>query len=141
MIKHRVNAIVYFYLIYVGSFRCRVWWWIWLVQVECPVRIQRINDHSLLEKLKSMKTCKFHWFPFKDKWINKVLNVSMSGTPKAESFPFRKKNKATITSIIYCMALERYLICIYLNFLFCNLEILVVYINNTSWGSQKNEVS
>lgn len=65
----------------------------------------------------------------------------MSGTPKAESFPFRKKNKATITSIIYCMALERYLICIYLNFLFCNLEILVVYINNTSWGSQKNEVS
>lgn len=53
----------------------------------------------------------------------------------------KKTIKATINSIIYRMALKRYLICIYLNFLFCNLGILVVYINNTSWGSQENEVS
>lgn len=49
-----------FYLIYVGSFLDVEFGGEFDLSknAECPVRIQRINDHSLLEKLKSMKTCK-----------------------------------------------------------------------------------
>lgn len=38
--RRQVNDIA-LYLIYIGSFGGGIWWWIWLVQVEGPERVQR----------------------------------------------------------------------------------------------------